>query len=125
MHLNDEEQAAAVEQQESHSVEDAMVGIISEFLDIPLPDDWKAKTITERIQYLSSAEAFKGANGTPRTEVCALEVKRECLTKDENAQGTQAETRQINAALEKLGWTRIEKNSRFGPYGVQRGYKRP
>lgn len=125
MHLTDEERAAAVEQQENHSVEDAMVGVIGEFLETPLPDDWMTKTIIERIQYLSSVEAFRNASGQPRTEVCALEIKRECLAKDENAQGTQAETRQINAALKKLGWVRIEKTSRFGPYGVQRGYRRP
>lgn len=124
--LTEEENAVAVKKQEKHMTDDPLLGLIGEYLEIPIPKDWEKKTIFERIQYYGSAETFKpdSMEGEKRTRVCAIEIISELIKKDENPNFTIADTKRINNLLTQLGWERIEKSARFGPYGVQRGFER-
>ena len=130
MELTEEEAAAAQFEQEKHTSDDPRLGIVEQYLNTPIPDDWAKRTLFERQQYYQSMEAFKSAAddaesdipvGSLRTKVCAMEVWTECLQQSE-ARLLKSETRQISSILEKLGWEKSDAVMRFGPYGVQRGY---
>lgn len=123
MELTEDEAEAAKREQETHTSEDPKLGIIERYLETPLPDDWDNRTEIERLQYYAGADAFRGPKvGRKRTKVCALEIWTECFQRSDKSSLTKSETRQINNALERLGWVKSEKAMRFGPYGVQRGF---
>lgn len=124
MSLSAEAEAAAVAEQESHVMEDPRLPIIARWLDIPLPEGWDNKTDFDHAQYYNSTEVMDGElQGVQRTKVCATEVWVECLQQSKSSL-TKTEARAINAMLEKLGWVKSDRLTRFGPYGPQRGFTR-
>lgn len=122
MELSADEASVAQREQEKHTSEDPRQGLVERYLSVPLPTDWATKTAFERSQFFASVETFSGETvGVERTKVCAIEIWTECLQQAE-ARMLKSDTRQINAMLEKLGWTKSKYPDKFGPYGSQRGF---
>ncbi len=120
----------AVSQQESHATESTMLGLIEEFLKIKVPKDWSNKTIEDRLRWINATDDFRdesdeAKNGLiERTKICAAEIWVECLGKNK-ADITTRNTVEINACMSKLDdWERDKSTGRYGPYGIQKGYKR-
>lgn len=115
-------------QQESHSSENALVGIIGEFLEKRIPVDWEKRGIEERMQYFRTTNEFRDAmkdesdkSLVERTKVCTVEIWCECLQK-ELGDMQRTDSWSINEVLRILGWTKHKSTGRFGPYGIQRHY---
>ena len=114
----------ASELQQSHSEDNDLLGLIEEYLKIPLPSNWNLLGIQERRQWISATSDYRDDNKLDkkeRTKVSAIEVWCECLQKNE-ADITKGRSREINECLDKIpGWKPCGLQ-RFGPYGHQRGY---
>lgn len=122
LYLDESVRALAKEKQESHREIDARVGIIQEYLERKLPDNWDELSPSMRYEYLNDPLAPN--TGTERTRVCSLEIWTECFgnrIKDLDVR----RTRDLNNLLRSVpGWGTSGKQSRFKHYGKQRLYEK-
>lgn len=130
LYLNSDLESQAAEIQEGFRAEDQRQGMIKEYLDIPLPNDWMTRSIDERCDYiqnkLGDGDGTLTAEGAePRQRVCALEIWCELFGKDKGAMAAY-ESKAINDMLDGIdGWERYSGPKKFPkPYGIQRGFYR-
>ena len=124
--LNSEEaKQIALDMQKEHSESNPLDGLISEFLEKEIPEDWNKKTVKQRRDYFhSSVEPIKDKSKTymKRDKICALEIWNECMDRDPGSL-KRFNTKEINEILERMpGWERGNSSMRFGSYGVQKGF---
>ncbi len=126
LYLTDDEEELAKEQQALHTVENALDGMIAEYLDTPITDDWYARDIYERQSFIKGQGSELGEEGnTQRTKVCVMEIWCELLNGDpKNLVPIKA--KEIRSILDHLdGWEKHKGKLRFGAvYGSQRAYIR-
>lgn len=121
LYLDEEMEQVARKIQEAYAEENPRAGIVAEYLDRLLPDDWDTMDIYARRQWLES-----GAEGTnQRTTVCTMEVWVEAMgnAPDKLDRYSGKEIRDIMDSLpgwKHQGADRITAK----PYGRQRYYKR-
>jgi len=126
LYLDGPEFEEALKQQEIHSEENAKTGLILEYLDKLLPDDWYDLDMYERRQYINQGDDFDTIEATMRRDkVCVLEIWCELFNGDPKQLGP-LQSREINDILRSLkGWERSKNNLSFGAaYGKQRAYVR-
>jgi predicted P-loop ATPase len=121
LYLSGEIERTAKEQQEAHREAEAKAGVVLDFLEREVPEDWQSWPLDKR-------RIFWGGGVTgelklaPRGRVCALEVWCEAfngLQKDIR----KSDTRLINSIIAHAeGWERNETSTRFGYCGTQRGF---
>lgn len=114
---------AAKAMQESHREAGAREGIVLDFVERQVPEDWQSWTLDKRRMFWAD-----GVTGelklVPREKVCALEVWCEAFN------GTQKEMKytdavEINGILEHApGWVRSKNGIRCGYCGLQKGFLR-
>ena len=114
-----EEEAKA--KQEEHRETSSREGIVREFMERKVPEDWNKWPIDRRRMYWGS-EVKGDVKLVDRSSICAIEIWCEAFggtTKDIN----KADTREINAIIAASpGWKKAGATMRYGPYGVQRGF---
>lgn len=126
LYLNREEEKEAQKQQEAHSEESAKAGLIEEYLNKPLPDNWYSLGLSERKNYIQGTEFGDSLEGTLRRDkTCVMEIWVELFNGDPK-QLTPLQSREINEILKGLKeWERSNNSLRFGKiYGKQRAYVR-
>lgn len=123
LYLSAEAEALARIEQAHHSATDERVGLILEYLNTELPENWKALDIYARRQFVQGdAPEIKGTE--ERQFVCIAELWCECLGKDKNDMD-RYKTRDINDIMKSLpGWQQIKSTKNFKHYGKQKYYKR-
>lgn len=109
--------------QAEHTEDSDKAGIVYEYLDMLLPDDWDTRDLSARRMFL--AGDFTSSGGTvQRTKVCAIEVWCECFGGDPK-QLSNIQAREIRSILDRAeGWERYKGLLRFKIYGQQRPYTR-
>lgn len=119
--VGDEDLLAKIEQHK-HSEVDERKGIIEEYLNTKLPDDWDKCDIYDRRRYF---EDPLSANGTTQRDfVCIAEIWCECLGKDKTEM-SRYNTREVNEILRSLPeWEAVASTKNFSLYGKQKYYKR-
>lgn len=129
LYLDDRLEAMMREAQAAHTEESPWFGMVQEYLNRKLPDDWEEKTPMDRRMWLNDDEFGEAAGTITRDRVCALEVWVECLGNDMK-RFPAMDRREINDILRNMpGWKPNDQNQkgtlRFGKhYGVQRAYIR-
>lgn len=119
----------AVKVQEQHTEESSKEGLIREYLDRLLPENWGDLDIGARRMFIHDTDFGKAKEGTvKRDRVCAMEIWVELFQADPK-QMTPAQSREINDILRKIeGWQPYSKGSgklKFGKnYGLQRAFIR-
>lgn len=111
---------AKAEQREAME-SDEREGIVRDYLEKLLPENWDAMTLYERRNFLNGESEFgqEARVGTKkRTSVSNMEIWCECFEKD-RANLSITESNKIKAILVKLGWIRLEKKMRIPLYGPQ------
>lgn len=127
IHLSEELEALAREQQSEHSEVDDRIGLIEDFLNTPLPKSWVNMSIAERKNYLS-ADPAERALMEPATDrrrkTCVQEIWCEVFGKSAGDL-TQSQARGIHVLIQHIdGWEKHDTKIKFRIYGVQRGYVR-
>lgn len=129
LYLTGEAANQARQAQQSALETDEREGLVAEYLDQALPDDWYYRSLYERRQYLATANDFAQAadTGNYRAVVTSIEIWAECFGQNPNEMRAQ-DSYQISAIMQKLpGWCRPDKGSgrkRFPIYGMQRFWVR-
>jgi hypothetical protein len=119
--LSVEAEKLARNEQVKHSETDERKGIIEDFLDRGVPNNWDKKDIMERRIYLDDTEK-KGKY--TRDFVCMGEIWCECLGKNKEDM-TRYNTREINDIMKSLdGWEYNTSTKKFKLYGKQKYYSR-
>jgi hypothetical protein len=125
----DAEETAREMQIESMETDDRE-GLVREYLDKLLPDDWATMSLSDRRMFLAGDDFMSQSKvGTvKRDRVCNLELWAECFGKDPTAIKKQ-DSYELTAIMTKMeGWKRYEGNKtgklRCPPYGTQLVYVR-
>lgn len=125
LYLTGNDEAEAYEKQEQHREASMWEGMIEDFVNRKVPEDWQSWSVDSRVNYWNGAATLReGVKLVQRDRICAMEVWVELMggsMKDKN----KADAREINGVLARLeGWKKANTSIRFGPYSTQRGYVR-
>ncbi|AJA50077.1 putative virulence-associated protein E [Clostridium pasteurianum DSM 525 = ATCC 6013] len=126
LHLNKEELKEAERQQDSHSEESAKAGLIEEYLNKPITDNWYNLSISEKRSYIQGSDFGDIPEGNIRRDkTCVMEIWVELFNGDPK-QLNPMQSREINDILKGIeGWKSYEGRLRFGKiYGTQRAFIR-
>lgn len=124
LHLTPEMEAEACKRQLEHKETSAKEGLIRDFIDKQVPEDWAKWSITNRLTWWGDNTPKEGVKLVKRGSVCAAEIWVECLHSDLRYM-KNSDAREINGILAHFSeWEYCKKTMRFGTYGVQRGFKR-
>ena len=121
LYLSKELEAAAREVQETYEEENPKVGIVTQYLERLLPEDWDAKDSYSRRTWLEGSDS-----GTvPRETVCTLEIWVEALGMNPDRFDRYA-SKEVREIMEKIPKWRHQGNAQITakPYGRQRYYKK-
>lgn len=126
LYLDDAETAElAKAAQEEHAVHSAKEGIIRDFLEREVPEDWEKRDLRLRMSYWANSFNTDGQPTKKRDRVCALEIWCEALGGDIRFFKRQ-DAAEINGILSHIeGWERSKNGIRTGKdYGLQKGFIR-
>ena len=116
------EQMARAEQ-DRHREANVKEGVIREFLDKKIPDNYYELPLSSRRTFWGGGMQTDSLL-IQRNKVCALEVWCECFGGDVKNM-RRADAMEINQILANLdGWERNSKTRRYGYCGTQRGFER-
>lgn len=120
LYLDPEVEALAKEEQREAMESDEREGLVREYLEALLPDNWDDMDTFERRNFLDgTGKADIGKKGTiRRTQVCNMEIWCECFGK-ERSNLKRADSNELSGILVKLGWVRLDRKERVANYGPQ------
>lgn len=127
MVLSDEVEKDALDLQESHSQDSAMVGLIENYLETKIPANWLNLTIEEQRQWYQATQEYRDSSEETlkeRDKICALEIWCVLLEKNK-ADLNKGTSKYINECIAKIpNWKRVEVPLKYGTYGSQRIYRK-
>lgn len=123
LYLSPEIEALAKNEQRDALEADEREGLVQDFLDTLLPENWDKMDTYERRNFLEgTGPGGIGQTGTvKRTTVSNMEIWCECFCK-ERANLKRADSNELMAILAKLGWARRPKKGPIPLYGQQYVY---
>lgn len=126
LYLDGKDETAAKREQREAMESDEREGLVREYLETLLPENWDEMGLFERREFLHGDEFGKpGVKGTVRrTAVSNMEIWCECFGK-ERAGLRRMDSGEISAIMAKIGgWDSGRKKERIPLYGPQWVYKR-
>jgi len=122
LYFGKEMEAIANKVQLEHSEHDERAGMIEQYLETELPDNWKSMDVYQRRAWLCNEDEIKAGGSVVRDKVCIAEIWCEVLggTVKDMSRHNVKELHDIMRKME--GWKEWAGKMRFGTYGVQRGY---
>lgn len=129
LYLDEKIEKEAIKKQEQHTEESSKEGMIREFLDMLLPDNWNELDAFSRRTFIHGTDLETSLEGrVQRDKVCAMEIWVELFQGDPKLL-TPMQAREINDILRKIeNWEPYIQGSgklRFGKnYGLQRAFVR-
>ncbi|PLR84685.1 hypothetical protein CVD25_01000 [Bacillus canaveralius] len=126
LYLGKDLEEEAIERQLQHTEESEKFGLIEEFLNRLLPENWSDMDISMRRRYIHGSDFGEVEEGSvTRDRVCAMEIWVELFESDPKMLNPM-QSREINDILRRIsGWQAYKEGSgklRFGPYGLQRAF---
>ena len=118
LHLAPDLETLAKSEQREALESDEREGLVREYLETLLPEDWDGMDLFDRRSFLAGVNNIGRVGTVARTRVCNMEIWCELFGKDQGSLG-RAESNNLTAMLTKLGWVRKEKKERVKPYGPQ------
>lgn len=123
LYLDKDVEKLAEEMREHHRENSGKEGLVLEFLEQKVPENWNAFSLTQRRQFWSGNLRGPDVKLVKREKVCAVEVWTECFSGDPKYM-KKSDSREINGILSGIkGWRRNKSKRRYGPYGIQRGFE--
>lgn len=116
----------AAQAQDEHSVQDELVGMIEDYLDILLPENWETLTPEERRDYIQGGVTSLSEGVMRRDQVSITEIRVELCGEDRTkGGGNDMLSRRIANIMNTLpGWKRSSLQPHVRWYGRQRVYRR-
>lgn len=118
--LEETEGQEAAEVREHFTEEDALGGVIDEFLETLVPEDWDDMSPDQRIQWRLDRANGMGERGTVQQQrTCSAQLWVEALGR-RFGDHRRADLLEINASLKRLpGWRSVKGRHRVPGYGPQ------
>ena len=106
--------------QSAYEEENPRAGLVSDYLERTLPEDWKSMDLYERRQFLES-----GREGTQlRTKVCTMEIYAEALGGNPDRWDRYV-GKELRGIMDRMpGWRYCGNTTTRTRYGTQRYYER-
>ena len=124
LYLDEAMEQEAKKIQEQHTEESPLAGMIREFIEKEIPENWPEMSIGDRQDFIRGDSFEYHGELVKRDKVCALEIWVELLQGDVKKL-TRATAIEINDVLRKTeGWYQPKSYIRFVLYGKQRGFRR-
>lgn len=113
-----EEQRAAMER-------DDREGLVQDYLDMMLPDNWDSMDVYKRKEYVRDADdPMRPIGSVRRMEVSNMEIWCECFGKPKEDM-KPSDSYALSAIMERMdGWSKTGKARVLPIYGKQRIYRR-
>ena len=124
LYLTGEAYRLAQEAQERHKEESGTEGMIYDFLEMEVPTNWDQLDITQRRMWIQGSSRADNPELMQMNKVCVAEVWVECLNGDLKHLRPQDRAKIGSILAHAPGWARIKTTARFGPYGIQKGFRR-
>ena len=120
LHLAPDLEMLAKSEQREALESDEREGLVREYLETLLPEDWDGMDIFERRNFLTGSDfGDTQKHGTvKRTQVSNMEIWCECFGK-ERANIRRTDSNELTAILARLGWKRLDSKVRIPLYGPQ------
>lgn len=130
LYLDRDTEAEARKRQEKHTEGNLKLGLVEDYLETLLPENWESMDLQERRAFLSGNDFGSVQVGTVRRDkVCALEIWAECFNEDPTKIPIVASREIRNILLKIKGWEPYKGSAdgvlRFRIYGKQRAFYRP
>ena len=111
--------------QEKHRETSGKEGIIQDFLDMDVPDNWDEMKLSDRRMYLNGNMRLPdGRSLVKRNKTCAVEIWVECFGGDPRYM-SRRDSAEINNILTGMScWQKMSTPRKFNLYGSQRGFER-
>ena len=125
LYLPPELEAMAKEEQVLAMEHDEREGVVAEYLDTPLPENWDELTMYQRREFIRDTEDPTRPRGTRRRKVVSnIEIWCECFGKSKEDL-RPADSYAISAIMVRMrGWNKTSEREWLPIYGRQRVYKR-
>lgn len=129
LYLQGEEAQIAISEQADAIEKDDREGLVREYLDKLLPENWASMNLYDRRSFLNGNEFGNSSIGTiQRKLVCSMEIWCECFGKD-SANLKRSDAYEISAILSRIeNWkpynSTKDSTTRFPIYNKQRAYMR-
>ena len=124
LYLDEAMEQEAKKIQEQHTEESPLAGMIREFIEKEIPENWPEMSIGDRQDFIRGDSFEYHGELVKRDRVCALEIWVELLQGDVKKL-TRATAIEINDVLRKTdGWKPSKNKLVFNYYGRQRGFVR-
>lgn len=123
--LSKEVEELAEAAQESHRESSGKEGLIRDFLEKEVPDNWDEMKLNDRRMYLNgNLKLQEDRVLVERAKVCAVEIWVECFGGDPRYMQRRDSTEINNILMGFKEWEKEKTPGRHGVYGQQRGFKR-
>ena len=111
--------------QEEHKELSGKEGIIIDFLEKEIPDNWEDMSLMDRRTFLNgNMRVPEGKTLVRREKTCAAEIWAECFGGDPRYMNKR-DSREINQVLSGIkGWQKTRTPRKYRLYGSQRGFER-
>ena len=127
LYLTGQAEKMALEAQEEHREASGWEGLIYDFLETKVPLNWDQMDVMRRKIWLNKEDNDKAKTEEPVIpidKVCIQEVWMECLGGSHLYLKPQDRAKIGGILARAPGWERIRSTARFGPYGIQKGFRR-
>lgn len=125
LYLSPELEDYAKEEQRLAMERDDREGLVLEYLNMLLPDNWESMDVHKRRDFVRDIDDPTRPNGSiQRTEVSNMEIWCECFGKPKEDM-KPSDSYALSAIMERIdGWSKTGKAKILPIYGKQRMYKR-
>lgn len=123
--LSDDEGTLAAANREAFTEEDALTGMIHEYLGTPVPDNWEEMSPLDRQGWLINlGDGFTPVGGNTIDQVCSVQIWVEALGR-RPGDHKRVDLLDITNALKQLeGWRQLPGRHRVPGYGPQVVFER-
>lgn len=125
LYLPSELEDYAKEEQRAAMERDDREGLVQEYLDMLLPDNWDSMDVYKRKEYVREADdPTRPIGSVRRMEVSNMEIWCECFGKPKEDM-KPSDSYAMSAIMERIdGWSKTGKSKTLPIYGKQRIYRR-
>lgn len=123
--LSEEVEQLARKAQAEHLESSGKEGIVLEFLEREVPENWDSMKVGDRRMYMNgNLRLPEGTVTVKRDKICAAEIWVECFGGDPRYMNRRDSVEINNIVARIPGWSKMRTPRKFGEYGSQRGFER-